>query len=47
MIQIFNKLSNMVYPLLSGKSAYTPPKVEKSAFTSSMNSTLNQMKNKY
>lgn len=47
MIQIFNKLSNMVYPLLSGKSAYTPPKVEKSAFTSSMNSTLDQMKNKY
>ena len=46
-IQTFNRLSNMVYPLLSGKSSYTPPKVEKSTFTSSMNSTLDQMKNKY
>lgn len=47
MIQIFNELSNMVYPLLSGKSSYAPPKLEKNGFSPSMNSTLDQMKNKY
>ena len=46
-IQIFNELSNMVYPLVSGKSTYVPPRVEKNGFTPSMNSTLNQMKNRY
>lgn len=46
-IQIFNELSNMVYPLISGRGAYTPPKLEKNGFSASMNSTLNQMKNKY
>lgn len=45
--QIFNELANMVYPLVSGKAAYTPPKLEKNGFSPSMNSTLNQMKNKY
>ena len=47
MIQIFNELENMVYPLVSGKSTYIPPRVEKNGFTPSMNSTLNQMKNRY
>ena len=47
MIQIFNELSNMVYPTVSGKSAYVPPKVQNYSFTPSMNSTLDQMKNKY
>ena len=47
MIQIFNELSNMVYPLLSGKAYYAPPKLEKNGFSPSMNSTLDQMKNKY
>ncbi len=46
-VQILNELSNMVYPLISGKSAYVPPKLESNGFTASMNSTLNQMKNKY
>jgi hypothetical protein len=46
-IQIFNELSNMVYPLVSGKSTYVPPRVETNGFTPSMNSTLNQMKNRY
>ena len=46
-IQILNELSNIVYPLVSGKSTYTPPRVENNGFTSSMNSTLNQMKSKY
>ena len=46
-IQILNELSNMVYPLVSGKSTYVPPKVERNGFTPSINSTLNQMKNKY
>ncbi|MBQ2938001.1 MAG: hypothetical protein IJE05_03875 [Clostridia bacterium] len=46
-IQILNELSNMVYPLVSGKSTYIPPKLESNGFTSSMNSTLNQMKNRY
>ena len=46
-IQILNELSNMVYPLVSGKSTYVPPRVETNGFTPSMNSTLNQMKNRY
>lgn len=47
MVQILNELSNMVYPLVSAKSTYVPPRVETNGFTPSMNSTLNQMKNKY
>ena len=47
MIQIFNELANMVYPLVSGKSTYVPPRVEKNGFSPSINSTLNQMKNRY
>lgn len=46
-VQTLQKLSNMIYPLVSGKSTYIPPRVEKNSFTPSMNSTLNQMKNKY
>ena len=46
-IQILNELANMVYPLVSGKSTYVPPRVETNGFTPSMNSTLNQMKNRY
>lgn len=46
-IQILNELSNIVYPLVSGKSTYVPPRVETNGFTPSMNSTLNQMKNRY
>lgn len=46
-VQILNELANMVYPLVSGKSTYTPPKLEKNGFSSSINSTLEQMKNKY
>ena len=47
MVQILNELSNMVYPLVSAKSTYVPPRIETNGFTPSMNSTLNQMKNKY
>ncbi len=47
MIQIFNELANMIYPLISGKSTYMPPKVERNTFTPSMNSTLDQMKRRY
>ena len=46
-IQIFNELSNIVYPLISSKSTYVPPKVQTNGFTPSMNSTLEQMKNRY
>lgn len=46
-MQTLNELSNMVYPLVSGKSSYVPPKLEKNGFTSSMNSTLDQMKKRY
>ena len=47
-IQILNELANMVYPVVSGKSTYVPPTVERnSVFSPSMNSTLNQMKNRY
>ena len=47
MIQIFNALANMVYPVHSNKSGYVPPKVQNNSFSSSMNSTLDQMKRKY
>ena len=33
--------------MVSGKLGYVPPKVEKNGFSSSMNSTLDQMKKKY
>ena len=47
MVQVLNALANIVYPLVSGKSTYVPPKVEKNGFTPSMNSTLDQMKKRY
>ncbi len=47
MIQIFNALANMVYPAPSSKSGYVPPRVQNNNFSSSMNSTLDQMKRKY
>lgn len=47
MIQVLNALANIVYPLVSGKSTYVPPKVERNGFTPSMNSTLDQMKKRY
>lgn len=46
-VQVFQRLANMVYPLVSGKSTYTPPRVQSNTFTPSMNSTLDQMKMKY
>jgi hypothetical protein len=46
-MQVFNALSNMVYPSVSGKSTYVPPKVQNNGFSPSINSTLDQMKNKY
>lgn len=47
MVQIFNQLAHMVFPMVSGKLGYVPPKVEKNGFSSSMNSTLDQMKKRY
>ena len=47
MVQVLNALANIVYPLVSGKSTYVPPKVERNGFTPSMNSTLDQMKKRY
>ena len=48
MMNYLKKLANMVYPVVSGKSTYVPPTVERnSVFSPSMNSTLNQMKNRY
>ena len=46
-VQTFKELSNMIYPLVSGKSSYVPPKVQNNGFTPSMNSTLDQMKRRY
>ncbi len=53
-LQILNNLADMVYPTISGKttngkSTYTPPTVDRNngVFSPSMNSTLNQMKNRY
>lgn len=48
-LQILNSLADMIYPSISGKSTYTPPTIDKNSgvFSPSMNSTLNQMKNRY
>lgn len=58
-VQIFQELSNIVYPLVSGKatygstkgsakkSTYVPPQIQSNGFTPSMNSTLDQMKKRY
>ena len=49
-MQTLNSLANMVYPSISTKTTYVPPTIEKnntSVFSPSMNSTLNQMKNRY
>ncbi len=47
MIQILKELSRMVYPMVSRKAGYVPPRVENNGFTSSMNSALDQMKRRY
>ena len=58
-VQIFQELSNIVYPVVSGKatygstkgsakkSTYVPPQIQSNRFTPSMNSTLDQMKKRY
>ncbi len=58
-VQIFKELSNIVYPVVSGKatygstkgsakkSTYVPPQIQSNGFTPSMNSTLDQMKKRY
>lgn len=58
-VQIFQELSNIVYPVVSGKatygstkgsakkSTYVPPQIQSNGFTPSMNSTLDQMEKKY
>lgn len=43
-IQILKELGNMVYPQTTGKTPYKPPTVNKSGFTPSINSTLDQMR---
>ena len=58
-VQIFKELSNIIYPVVSGKatygstkgsakkSTYVPPQIQSNGFTPSMNSTLDQMKKRY
>ena len=58
-VQIFQELSNIIYPVVSGKatygstkgsakkSTYVPPQIQSNGFTPSMNSTLDQMKKRY
>ena len=58
-VQIFQELSNIIYPVVSGKatygstkgsakkSTYVPPQIQSNGFTQSMNSTLDQMKKRY
>ena len=43
-IQILKELGNMVYPQTTGKTPYKPPTVNKSGFSPSINSTLDQMR---
>ncbi len=47
-MQSLNQLSNMIYPLVSGKGTYKPKKSQyNDGFSASMNNTLNQMKQNY
>lgn len=46
-LQILKELSNMIYPMFSGKTSYRPPQMENNGFSPSMNTTLDQMKNRY
>ena len=47
-MQSLKQLANMIYPLVSGKGMYKPNKPQyNSSFSSSMNNTLNQMKQNY
>ncbi len=47
-IQSLKQLSNMIYPLVSGKGTYKPTKPKyNDGFSASMNNTLNQMKQNY
>ena len=47
--QVFIELSNLVYPLISGRGAYTPPTLNNNGngFSASMNSTLNEMRKNF
>ena len=45
-VQILKELGNMIYPLVSGNNTYRAPNMGGS-FPASMNSALNQMKEKY
>lgn len=47
-MQSLKQLANMIYPLISGKGMYKPNKPQyNGGFSSSMNNTLNQMKQNY
>ena len=46
-VQNFNELVNMIYPVSSSRSMYGSARVENNGFSASMNSALEQMKNKY
>ena len=46
-MQALKTLENMVYPLIGSKQEYKPVNNYNNTFSSDMNNTLNQMKNKY
>ena len=46
-IQSLKTLENMVYPLIGSRQEYRPVNNYNNTFSSDMNNTLNQMKNKY
>ena len=46
-MQALKNLQNMVYPLIGSKQEYKPVNNYSNTFSSDMNNTLNQMKNKY
>lgn len=46
-MQSLKTLENMVYPLIGSKQEYKPVNNYNNTFSSDMNNTLNQMKNKY
>ncbi len=48
--QVFTELSNVIYPVASGKNTYTPPALNNNTnngFSASINSTLDEMRKKF
>ena len=46
-LQVLTSLAEMIYPVIETNNTYRPPDLSNNTFSSSINSTLNQMKKRY